>query len=272
MRSLYIFVDSERPDQYLNPLVHCILHEDVRHVVFLHIKGLSDAVRDGGLAAGLSGRVMGTVQAQLEGMAERGEYTFFAGHRDGERVLLAAEYPDVEATQIQGYYRQCRRLSIQFANEELEYEALRGRLRRIATARQDAFVDITAVKKRYLGDIVAASLVEGIKGLFVFDLKGAKPDFERPWRMLIHDLEKQVPASYEYVNILNTAVYRTCARLVVVRAPRRMIAVVATVLLLGLALLIYGPLGSDSALVTGLFLIAAVASILSLLFVFMPPR
>ena len=76
---------------------------------------------------------------------------------------------------------------------------------------------MTAVKKRYLGDIVAASLVEDIKGLFVFDLRGARPGFERRWRMLIHDLERQTRLSYEYVNILDTPVYRVCARMVVRR-------------------------------------------------------
>lgn len=272
MRSLYIFVDSERPDQYLNSLVHCILREDVRQVFFLHIKGFSEAARSGRPAEGLSGRVMGTVQAQLEGLAERGEYTFFGGRRYGERVPLSTEYTDEEAKRIKGYYKQCRRLRITFTNEELEYEELRGRLRQIAKSPQDAFVDITAVKKRYLGDIVAASLVEGIKRLFVFDLKGTRLDFERPWCMLIHDLEKQAAASYEYVNLLDTAIYRTCAKIVVMRAPRMIIALVITVFILALVLLAYSMLGSNNTLVQGLVIVSTVASILSLFFVFMPPR
>lgn len=65
MRSLYIFVNAERPDPYLNSLVYCVLRRDVRRIVFIHIKGLTDVANASKSPDGLSGRVMGTVQAQL---------------------------------------------------------------------------------------------------------------------------------------------------------------------------------------------------------------
>ena len=60
--------------------------------------------------------------------------------------------------------------------------------------------------------------------------------------------------------------------MVVIRAPRLIIAVAATILSLSLVLLTYNMLGSDSTLLQGLFLVAAVASILSLIFLFIAPR
>jgi hypothetical protein len=57
-KTLYILAGSERPDVYLNVIVHCILHQDVDTVELLHIKGLRDKKPpdDKGLAARINGR------------------------------------------------------------------------------------------------------------------------------------------------------------------------------------------------------------------------
>lgn len=271
MKSLYLFVDSERPDQYLNPLVFCILQHDVRRIVFLHIKGLRDTDSTGLSVDGLSGRVMAAVQGQLEGLAERGEYICSSGTHSGQHVMLATEYGDEEARRIREYYGRCRKLPISFSNEELDYDNLRTRLRTIAREGRAAFVDVTAVKKRYLGDVVAAGLVEGLTGLFTFDLT-SQLDFEHPWRMLIHDLEKGERIRFLYLNLLDTPLYRTCTKLVVIRAPRLIAAVAATVLTLILVLVGYRMVGADSAIIQVGFVVSALASVLSLVFVFLPPR
>ncbi len=213
MKSLHLFVNSERPDQYLNSLVHCVLRHDVRKVIFVHIKGLDDAEQSSLKGSGgLSARLMGAVQAQLEGLAERGEYLFKDGPHSGERVLLKNEYTDLEATHIQAYYANCRNLSISYSNDELEYTDLRTRLSDIAKDGREAYVDVTAIKKRYLGDLVAAALIEGLRGLYTFDLLGShKPDFDRPWRTLLHALESAPAPAFRYTNILDTEIYRECA-------------------------------------------------------------
>jgi len=72
MKSLYLFVDSERPDQYLNSIVHGILNDGVRSVFFWHIRrpdGDEQPVPDG-----YSARVMSDVQALLSSLADRAEY------------------------------------------------------------------------------------------------------------------------------------------------------------------------------------------------------
>jgi hypothetical protein len=272
MNSLYIFVNSERPDQYLNSLVYCALRRDVRKVEFIHIKGFAETTAGPKNLDGLSGRVMGAVQSQLEGLAERGEYSFRSGPRSGERILLKNEYKDSRAEEIKAYYKSFRDLAISYSNVELDYVDLRSRLRQIAKDGRQAYVDVTAIKKRYLGDVVAAGLVEGLGGLHTFDLLAEQPDFERPWRTLMHELEQPVPPAFQYANILDTPVYRECARLVVVRAPRLAASVITTVILLTAVALGDWRLGPQSPWTQAMFAVSAAASILSLISVFFTPR
>lgn len=272
MKSLYIFVDSERPDQYLNPIVHCVLRNDVRKVGFIHIEGLTDGEPSLRSVTGLSARVMAAVHSQLEGLAERGEYLLTSGPRVGQRISLKDEYGRSRALSIQEYYRRCRDLSVTYSNEDLEYGNLRSMVRRIAAEGSGAFVDVTAIKKRYLGDLVAAGLVEGLKGLYTFDIEGSRIDFERPWRMLVHELETGSLPGFKYVNILDTALYRSCARLLLIGAPKMRVAAAITVTLLIAAGLGYWYIGVESRIVQTIVAISGFASILSLSFIFLTPR
>lgn len=269
MRSLYVFVNSDRPDQYLNSLAFCVLRRDVRRVVFLHISGLADTSGTTQVADGLSGRILGSVQAQLEALAERAEYSFRSGPRSGEHIRLRDVCTEDETIAAQRYYKNCRELPISYSNEELDYGALRTRLRAIAIER-DAFVDVTAISKRYLGDVVAAGLVEGLVGLYTFNLV-SQEDFQNPWRTLIHALERSPERAFEYTNILDTQVYRECAKTVLVRRPRLVWSLGATAVFfaLGGALI---ALGSSSELTQGVAILSSIASVLSLVFVFVPPR
>ena len=271
MKSLCLFVDSERTDQYLNSLVYCVLRLDVRRVTFIHIKGLIPE-QPRAADTGLSARAMGGVQAQLQGLAVRGEYLFSTGPHAGTHRSLADVYSAERAREIQSLYRRCQEADLIYSNEAIEYSDLRKCMRRLAALGADAYVDITAIRKRYVGDLVATSLVEGIQGLYTFDLTGARPDFEQPWRLLIHDLEDQKPPAFAYINILNTALYRSCVRLVALRAPALRVTLGVTVTLLLAVALGSWYLGSESPAIRTMFAISGVASILSLFFVFVPPR
>jgi hypothetical protein len=266
VKTLYIFVDSERSDQYLNSIVHCVLRRDVRRVVFIHIKGLTSNPQ---ATDGLSGRALGAVQSQLDGLAERGEY--MTTNAVPRRVQLSELYGD-RARAVQAFYKSCRDHSVVFSNEELAYGSLRARLRAVAAEGDAAYVDITAIKKRYLGDLVAAGLVEGLRGLYTFDLINTKPDFESPWRMLIHELEAHQPATFAYTNILDTEVYRACTKSVALRAPALKWTALATVILLAVVLVAYGKLGPTDTITQAFFVTSSLASIVSLVLVFVPPR
>jgi hypothetical protein len=271
VNSIFLFVDSERADQYLNSIVHCVLRLDVRRIAFIHIRGLVGS-RDSADGRGVSGRTMGAVQAQLEGLAERGEYLFTAEQHAGQRHLLVDIYGPERALEIQTLYRQCRNTALEYSNEEIEYGDLRQCMRRIARLGAGTYIDVTAIKKRYLGDLVAAGLVEGIQGLYTFDLVGARPNFDEPWRMLIHDLDGRLPSAFTYTNILNTPVYQACVRLVALRAPALRATIGATVALLVAVAAAAWYFGPESGAIRTLFAISGIASILSLVFVFMPPR
>jgi hypothetical protein len=268
MNSLYIFVDAERPDQYLNSLVYCVLKRDVRRVTFAHIKGLIPSTES---SDGLSGRVMGKVQAQLAALSEDGEYLITSGERSGQRLDLRKECGEEKAAQTRAYYSRCRDLSVSYSNEEIEYAQLREYLRRIARQSATTFVDVTAIRKRYLGDLVAGGLVEGLGGLHTFDII-LPADFDRPWLMLIHELEPGGSKAFAYTNLLDTQVYKSCKRSVVVRTPGYWMALTATLILITAAVVAFTQLGPSSNATQGFFYVSSVASILSLAFMFLVPR
>lgn len=270
MNSLVLFVDSERADQYLNPIVYSVLSLDVRRVTFVHIRGLLAREESGG-EQGLSGRALGAVQAQLEGLAERGEYLFTTAEQAGERRLLADIYGEQRAHEIRVFYRQCRNAPLAWGNEEISYSELRKCMHKIAKLGSSVYIDVTAIKKRYLGDLVAASLVEGIEGLYTFDLVGVSPNFKEPWRMLIHELDER-SSTFSYVNLLNTDVYRSCVRLVAWRAPALKVSLFTTVALLAAVVVMSQFLGPETVAIRTMFAVSALASILSLVFYFVPPR
>jgi hypothetical protein len=271
VKSLYVFVDSERPDQYLNAVVHCVRDRDIRNVVFLHIKKLTsvEQTKDG---AGLSARVMAAVQGQLEDLAERGEYLLREGSRSGERVRLTAEYGEARAQQIQDFYKYVRGLPITWSNAELAYDSLGAKLEEIARRNSDSYVDITAIKKRYLGDIVAAGLVVGLNGLWAFDLGLSVQDFARPWRMLIHELSAPHSPQFNYVNILDTQTYRACIRRLFVRSPVRKWVAGITVAFLVVGGLLYYGLGESSPVIRVMLAISGFSGLAQLVMIFVPPR
>ncbi len=271
MSELIIFVDSERPDQYLNSVVHCVLERDVRAITFLHIESLTSTDADKA-NPGLSARVMGSVQAQLENLAERQEYLSQTGSGSPAWVNLNQIYGPERALEIQNYYQRVRELSVVWTNKEVAYEELRHIIKEIATSKSTIFIDVTAVKKRYLGDIVATGLVEGLRGLWTFDLLVQNADFSSPWTMLIHHLRGGSHISYRYTNLLDTEAYRACARLIFVRVPRYQRMAYGVIALIVACVIGYLFLGEDSKIVKLIMAVSSIASIAALVLVFTPPR
>jgi len=136
-----------------------------------------------------------------------------------------------------------------------------------------AVVDITAIKKRYVGDIVAAALVEGVVGLYAFDTR-MRPDFDHPWRMLVHEMldEHEDPKQYQYVNIVDTELYRSCTRVVTIRAPRLAAAISVSAVAMLLSILMLVMFDNDGLWVRAFMGLSGSASVLALVLVFAPPR
>lgn len=231
-------------------------------MIFLHIRGLTTTTQD---TTGISSRVLASVQAQMESLSERAEYE----DSHGKRFLLTTLYGEQRTKEIQALYRSCRSLPIVYGNEEISYNDLLMRIREISRDKQVSYIDVTAIKKRYLGDIVATCLIEALQHLYTFDLLGSS-DFDKPWTMLIHDLKPE--NHYKYVNIIGTEIYRRCISVVGIRTPSTTVAAVITLVLLISFPLLAWRLGPESSLAYVASAAASVASLLSVAFVFLAPR
>lgn len=211
--TLYLFVTSERPDQYLNSMAHCLLYRSIRKVVFVHIKGLGNADEgENSLAErSISDIVLRNVQILLDSLATACEYRYFTGSEAGQRVSLGSIYPPEQVTSIKQFYKRCLDVEADWDLGKIDYPNLRKELARIRKDEPSSILDITSIKKHYLGDILAVSIVENIHQLYTFD-PTTKPDFDHPWTMLIHDLQPDdaVIRQYQYVNIVDTPVFRDC--------------------------------------------------------------
>ena len=271
-KRLYIFVDSERPDPYFNAVVHCILYENVRFVTFMHILGLPGS--DGQATADqkeLAGEVSSRVRMLLEGLAKEAKYTFYTDRDDNRSVAIAEQEGEGIAEAVRVYYSQARACGVSYSEENVRYPDLRTRLREMAKNRRDTIVDVTAVKKRYLGDIVAAALLEGVKPVYTFDLP--RQDFETPWRVLIHSLAPTSPKrEYKYIDIVDTPIFDDCARSILLRRPPLLLSSAVTAVLLPIVLLAYFTIGPDSNVVKVLTPLSAVASMVSLALALFPAR
>lgn len=264
-KKLFLFVTSERPDQYLNPLVHCLLYEQVSKVVFIHIKGTPSS---GTNEKGISGKVSRNVQMLLVSLA-KGVYRFF-DTQDDKTVDLKSIYPE-RIERIRAIYKQCLDKDVNWSHRDINYLDLRKELAQ-AKKEVDCIFDITAIGKSFLGDIIAASIIEGINSLFTFELK-IKPNFDEPWTMLFHDLKGENERDkYQYVNIVNTPIFRECSNSLLVRTPPLIISLIGAFAFLAITIAIYIFYGEVNWFLQVTFIASAVTSFLSLYFNFFPPR
>jgi hypothetical protein len=153
------------------------------------------------------------------------------------------------------------------------YPKLRKEIHIIAAKKPAAIVDISAVGKQFMGDLVAVSVLEGLDSLFTFDLL-KPPDFDHPWTTLFHELKDGVSgeSKYRYVNVLDTQVFRECSRSLMVKRPPLYISIVLGFLLLVGVLLAEHVFGASSRIVQSMSILASIASLLSLLYLYFPFR
>lgn len=274
-RTLYLLVTAERPDTYLNSVVHCLLYEGVRTVEFIHIRdfGESTSVPEEIRGNKRSAKVWGWVHSLLHDLATAGEYHYFEGEKAGQRVDLQQFYSPEAFAAMREVYNQCFQFEVQWNHRDIPYSDLRKEIRGITAKKPSAIVDVSSIGKRFIGDLVAVSVLEGFDSLYTFDLV-QRPDFEHPWATLFHDLKPSAStkAKYRYINLLDTHLFRECSRsLLVKRPPLYWSGAIGSVLLLG-TVLAYWTSGVSSGFVQGMFIMSAVASLLSLLLVFFPLR
>jgi hypothetical protein len=203
-----------------------------------------------------------------------------------EEIDLSHEYTSSQIAATKIFYEQmiprfnCR------PELDKEYKELSEWLRRTAARDNKIIIDITAIEKRYLGDIVAAALVEGITSVYTFQL-AVRENHQHPWKTLIHNLlgiagisnddstinnKSNQREAYAYVNILDTEIYRQYRRAVLIRAPHIKVAVsvaAGSLIAAGIAALFAN---SDSVAFRVFSFVTGAASLIALVLVFLPPR
>jgi hypothetical protein len=121
-------------------------------------------------------------------------------------------------------------------------------------------------KKKYLGDIIAASLVEGISSLWTFDLK--KVNFDEPWSMLIHDLGD----NFSYTNILDTPTYTDCMKIIDRSSPKLRISISLSIFFLICFIISYYILGKENKIIDIVLAVSGFTGAIAFFFIFYPPR
>jgi len=203
----------------------------------------------------------------------RGVYIFFVDKRAGEKVDLRNIYPKEKMISLKSTYKQCLDREVDWDSRDINYLELRGELARIRKNEPDSIFDVTAIKKSFIGDIIACCLLEGIHNVYTFDLEYT-PNFDEPWKMLFHELRSDTleESFYRYTNIVYTPIFRECSHWILFRTPPMKISLFVVVVLLLTILGVYFYFGEPNWFIQIAYIVSVVASILTLFFALFPPR
>ena len=269
MRELYIFVTTDRPDQYLNPVVHCI-EEGVRKVVFVQVE-------DPRIIQIQLNLLITNVRNLIKDLST-GFYKYYTEPFEGTVVKLEPEYNPSMLAKLQARYSLCLTDNVVWEFKRVSYLSLRTYISAISQ-RKDIAVDITAVTKTYVGDLFACCLLEGIDKLYTFEVK---PNFKKPWKTLIHDLEKinvyeegrtyEEGKTYRYVNLVETPIFKDSSRSILIRTTPLLISVVGTSLFLTIAFVTAFIFGFNSIIIQVMGMVGTVLGITSFFLVYFPLR
>lgn len=272
--TLYLFVTSERPDQYLNPILHCLLNEDITEISFLYVKGSNNKT---GAEEGISAKVEYNVRTLLSELATRGDYRYFTGKDSGKSINLLDYYPASKFEQAKNIYKMILEKSLKspvsWTHKDINYQDAKNYISNINKQKTSSIFDVTAVSKALLGDILAICIINGINKVYTFDLN-MKPNYDEPWKMLFHEIhkEKEQERKYKYTNIVNTEIFRQCSNSILVRTFPLKLSVVITVIFLIILIPINFTLGPSSLIMQLVSLFTVAAGFLSIYYNFFPPR
>ena len=259
MRDLYIFVTTDRPDQYLNSIVHCI-EKGTKHIVFVQVE---DSRTEQVQLNLLRTNVYNLLQNLSAGV-----YKYYTGAFKDKVVQLDPEYSADDLAKLKARYSLCLTDGINWTIERVQYLNLR-RYISVLGKRKDVIVDVTSVSKVYIGDIFACSLLENIDKLYTFELL-IKPDFDKPWKTLIHELLEG--KAYRYTNLVETPIFKESNKSILIRTTPLLISIIGTVLFITAALVATFIFGFSSIFIQGISTIGTVLGIISFLLIYFPVR
>lgn len=259
MKALYIFVTTDRPDQYLNSIVRCI-EEGTHKIIFVQVE---DSQTEQVQLNLLRTNVYNLLQNLSTGF-----YKYYTGILKDTVVSLDAVYNTDEFARLKAKYNFCLSDNIDWKVERIQYLDLRRYISSLKK-NKDVIIDVTAVSKVYIGDIFACSLLENINTLYTFELL-VKPDFDKPWRTLIHELEDS--KKYNYTNLVATPIFKESTKSVLIRTTPLLVSIVGTVLFITLALAATFILGFSSVFVQAMSTVGTVLGIISFFLIYFPVR
>jgi len=217
LSDLYIFVTTDRPDQYLNSIVHCV-EKGTTHIVFVQVEdSRTEQVQLNLLRA--------NVYNLLQNLSA-GIYKYYTGAFKDKTVQLDTEYNADDLAKLKAKYSLCLTDGINWTVERVQYLSLR-RYISILGKRKGVIVDVTSVSKVYIGDIFACSLLENIDRLYTFELL-VKPDFDKPWKTLVHELVDG--KAYKYTNLVETPIFKESNKSILIRTTPLLVSIIGTVL------------------------------------------
>lgn len=259
MSYLYIFVTSDRPDQYLNLIVHCI-EKGTKHIVFVQVE---DSRTEQVQLNLLRTNVYNLLQNLSTGI-----YRYYTGAFKDKIVQLDSEYNAEELAQLKAKYSLCLTDGIDWTVERIQYLNLRRYISALSK-RKGVIVDVTSVSKVYIGDIFACSLLENIDKLYTFELL-IKPNFDKPWKTLIHELVEG--RQYRYTNLVETPIFKESNKSILIRTTPLLFSVIGTVLFVSVTLLTTFIFGFSSVFLQVVSTIGTVLGIISFFLIYFPVR
>jgi len=255
---LYIFVKSERPDAYLNSILYCLEHESIDKVIFLSIQ--ADEVGSQKSKNNLAQTLQLNVSSFLQYLAEDGEYKCFEGfdrYKAGDKIPLKDFYPN-EIDKIKAFYKKFVNNITTWDNKTINYRNLKSEMHKLYKNSGKIMFDITAIDKKFIGDIYSISTLIYIEEIYTFALN-IKPNYNQPWTMLYDKLELS-KGDYEYKNVVDTDIFRDCSKQI--RKERNRLITTILIAITFVVIYILATKSGSNQIVTNL---SSAASIISLL-------
>lgn len=257
MKNLYIFVTTNRPDQYLNPIVHCI-EKGTKKIVFVQVE-------DSRIEQIQLNLLRTNVYNLLQNLST-GFYKYYTGNFKDTVVQLDAEYNAEDFAKLKARYSLCLTDGIDWTVERVQYLNLRQYICTLSK-KKDGMIDVTSLSKVYLGDIFACSLLENIDKLYTFEVN---PNFDKPWKTLIHEL--QDGQTYRYINLVETPIFKESNKSILIKTTPLFISIIGTALFVTVTLAASFIFGFSSVFIQVVSTIGTVLGIISFFLVYFPVR
>ncbi len=244
--------------------MHCI-KKGVNHIVFVQIE--DERTRQ------IQLNLLKSNVSNLLKDLKSGFYRYYIGDNKDRLVPLDTEYNTNEFTKLKiqysSWHESCLKDDTIWEIKRIKYLELRQYISSIHKKNKSAIIDVTSIKKVYIGDIFACCLLENFGNLCTFELVG-KPNYDKPWKTLIHELEEG--KDYQYANLVETLIFKDSAKAILIRTVPLLISILGTVLFVSLTLTAVFFFGFSSLFAQAVSIIGTVLGIISFFLIYFPIR